>query len=132
MAASRKVHVISTKYFMCINCGYYMIYLQNIKFMQSILWPGGAYTDNTYATKPESRSHIRIPFMNHDYIGSFWQCQMSQKAGNTKEIVSNLNFVPNKLHLYSRRQADNMPLSEIKILHKAVKTLFSYCTRDVQ
>ena len=40
------------------------------------------YTDDTYATKPESRSHIRIHFMNHDYIGSFWQCQMSQKHEN--------------------------------------------------
>ena len=57
-----------------------MIYLQNMKFVQLILWPGGAYTDNTYATKLESRSHIRIHFMNHDYIGSFWQCQMNQKA----------------------------------------------------
>ena len=57
-----------------------MIYLQNMKFVQLILWPGGAYTDDTYATKLESQSGIRIHFMNHDYIGSFWQCQMSQKA----------------------------------------------------
>ena len=54
MAASRKVHMISTKYFMCINWGYYVIYQENIKFMQLILWPGGAYTDNANATKPES------------------------------------------------------------------------------
>ena len=78
MAASGKIQVISTKYFMYINQGYYVINLQNMKFVQLILWPGGAYTDNTYTTKPESRSHIRIHFMNHDYIGSFWQCQMSQ------------------------------------------------------
>ena len=51
MAASEKVHVISTKYFMYINWGYYVLYLQNMKFLQSILWPGGAYTDDTYATK---------------------------------------------------------------------------------
>ena len=50
-----------------------------MKFVQLILWPRGAYTDDAYATKLESRSHIRIHFMNHDYIGSFWQCQMSQK-----------------------------------------------------
>ena len=80
MAASRKLHMISTKYFMYINWGYYVVYLQNIKFVYLILWPGGAYTYDTYATKLESRSHIRIHFMNHDYIGSFWQCQMSQKA----------------------------------------------------
>ena len=80
MAASRKVQVISTKYFMCINWKYYVIYLQNIKFVQLILWPGGACTDDTYTIKPESGSHIRIHSMNHDYTGSFWQCQMSQKV----------------------------------------------------
>ena len=67
---SGKVHVISTKYFMCINQGYYVIYLQNMKLVRLIVWPGGACTDNTYATKPESRSHIMVHFMNHDYIGS--------------------------------------------------------------
>ena len=60
MAANQKVYVISTKYFMCINWGYYVIYLQNMKFVQLILWPEGAYTDDTYATKPESRSHIMM------------------------------------------------------------------------
>ena len=45
MAASGKVQVISTKYFMCINRGHYVIYLQNMKFERLILWPGGAYTD---------------------------------------------------------------------------------------
>ena len=49
--------------------------------VQSILWPGGAYTDNTYANKAK----IMIPYydeiVNHNYIGSFWQCQMSQKRG---------------------------------------------------
>ena len=54
MAASGKVHVISTKYFMCINQEYYVIYLRNMKFVQLILWPGGAYTDDTYTTKLES------------------------------------------------------------------------------
>ena len=70
MADSQKVHVIVTKYFMCINRGYYVIYLQNMKFVQLILWPGGAYTDDTYATK----ARITIPYydeiMNHDYLGS--------------------------------------------------------------
>ena len=80
MAASRKVQLISTKYFMCINWGQYVIYLQNKKFVQLILWPGGAYTDDAYATKPESRSHIKIHFVNHDCIGSLWQSQMSQMS----------------------------------------------------
>ena len=51
MAASQKVYVILTKYFMCINWGYYVIYLQNMKFELFILWPGGAYTDAAHATK---------------------------------------------------------------------------------
>ena len=79
MPASEKVHMILTKYFRGINWGHYVIYLQNMKFMQLILWSGGVYTDNTYTTTVAIRSHIMIHFMNHDYIGSLWQCQMSQK-----------------------------------------------------
>ena len=70
MAVSRKVHVISTKYFICINQGSYVIYLQNMKFVHLIVWPAGAYTDDTYVIKPESRSNIMVHFMNHDYKGS--------------------------------------------------------------
>ena len=70
MAASQKVYKILTKYFMCINRGHYVIYLQNMKFMQSILWPGGVYTDAAHTTKAK----IMIPYydeiVNHDYIGS--------------------------------------------------------------
>ena len=51
MAASRKVHVISTKYFMCINRGHNVIYLQNMKFERLTVWPGGAYTDAAHGTK---------------------------------------------------------------------------------
>ena len=51
MAASRKVHVISTKYFMYINWGHIVIYLQNMKFEQLTVRPGGAYTDATHGTK---------------------------------------------------------------------------------
>ena len=60
MAASRKVHMISTKYFMCINQGHYMIYLQNMKFERLILWPGGAYTDATHRFIHESWLHRLI------------------------------------------------------------------------
>ena len=70
MAASWKVHIISTKYFMCIYQGHYVVYLQNIKFLWSILWPGDMYTDAAYTDAPK----IMIPYsdeiMNHDYIGS--------------------------------------------------------------
>ena len=69
MAASQKVHA-STKYFMCINRGHYVIYLQSMKFVRLILWPGGAYTDDTYATKVKSMIPHLIHFMSHDYIGS--------------------------------------------------------------
>ena len=51
MADSQKVHVISTKYFIYINQKHNVIYLQNMKFEQLIVWPGGAYTDTTHGTK---------------------------------------------------------------------------------
>ena len=54
MAASRKVQVISTKYFMSINQGYNVIYLQNMKFERLILWPGEAYTDAMHILIHES------------------------------------------------------------------------------
>ena len=69
MAASQKVHMISTIYFICNNQEYYVLYMQNIKFLQSILWPGGAYTDATFG----DAAKIMIPYgdeiMNQDYIG---------------------------------------------------------------
>ena len=80
MAASQKTHGILTKYFICINWGHYVIYLQNMKFVWLIFWPGGAYTDDVYATTAAITIPYRGEIMNHDYIGSFWQCQMSQKA----------------------------------------------------
>ena len=51
MAASQKVHVILTKYFMYINQGHNVIYLQNIQFERLTVRPGGAYTDATHGTK---------------------------------------------------------------------------------
>ena len=51
MAANQKVHVILTKYFMCINQGHNVIYLQNMKFEWLIDWPGGAYTYAAHGTK---------------------------------------------------------------------------------
>ena len=60
MAAIRKVQVILTKYFMCINWGHYMIYLQNMKFERLILWPGGAYTDTMHRLIHESWLHRLI------------------------------------------------------------------------
>ena len=93
MAASRKVHEISTKYFMCINQELYVIYLQNIKFVKSILWPGGAYTDAAHAAKAK----IMIPYsheiMNHDYIGSLGCIPNEPKTPRIRsEHVSNFKF----------------------------------------
>ena len=58
MASSQKVHVILTKYFMDLNQGHHMIYLQNIKFVGLILWSGWAYTDDAYTTT----AAITIPY----------------------------------------------------------------------
>ena len=66
MAASKKIHMILTKYFKDVNWEHYVIYLQNMKFVQLILWPGGAYTD-TYATT----AVITIP-----YYGSFHESRL--------------------------------------------------------
>ena len=51
MATSQKVHIITTKYFMCINWEHNVINLQNIKFEQLTVQPEGAYTDATHGTK---------------------------------------------------------------------------------
>ena len=119
MAACRKVHKISTKYLICINWRHYVIYLQNMKFVQLILWPGGAYTDNTYATKPESRSHIMIHFMNHDYIGSFWQCQMSQKSNFTAKFSSVMTFfLVRSKPIWVKYQEEYLQLQCINEFHK--------------
>ena len=61
MAAHRKVHVISTKYFMCINPGHNVIYLQNMKFERLTVQPGGAYTDAAHGTKCK----IFVKFLKH-------------------------------------------------------------------
>ena len=60
MAVSLKVQVISTKYFMCINQGHYVIYQQNIKFDRLIFWPEGAYTDAMHFLIHESWLHRLI------------------------------------------------------------------------
>ena len=66
MAASQKVYVILTKYFMCINQGYYVIYLQNMKFELFILWPGGVYTDTAHGTKCKIFKNIyNFFYVNH-------------------------------------------------------------------
>ena len=48
-----------------------MIYLQNMKFLQSILWPAGAYTDATNATAAAIMIPYKDEILNHNYLGSF-------------------------------------------------------------
>ena len=67
MAASRKVHVISTKYFMCINQGHIVIYLQNMKFERLTVQPGGAYTNATHGTKCKIFKNIYIFFLRKSF-----------------------------------------------------------------
>ena len=59
MAASQKVYVVSTKYFMCINQGYYVIYLQNMKFELFILWTGGQEERTQMPLMPQSEKFLK-------------------------------------------------------------------------
>ena len=86
MAASRKVQVILTKYFICINQEHYVIYLQNIKFERLILWPGGVYTDA-----------MHISFMNHDCIGSLGSIPNEPK--NLAKMKTEIDTVKEKTDL---------------------------------
>ena len=84
--------MISTKYFMSINQRHYVIYLQNMKFMQSILWPEGAYTDAAHATKAWIMSPYYDEIVNHDYIGSLgmyskWAKKVSPNLAKCDTLV---------------------------------------------
>ena len=71
---------------MCINWEHYVIYLQNMKFVRSILWPGGVYTDAAHAAKAK----IMIPYsdeiVNHDYIGSLG-CTPNEPKSTTNNVA---------------------------------------------
>ena len=92
MAATQKIHSILTKYFMCIYQGHYVIYLQNMKFLQSILSLGEAYTDATYA----NATKIMIPYsdeiMNHDYIGSL-ACMPNESKTSLSQSMGGGGYV---------------------------------------
>ena len=84
MAACQKVHEISTKYFMGINWDHYVIYLQNMKFVRLILWPGGAYTDNSYATT----AAIMIPYYDSFHESRLYRLIMAMPNEPTSHITS--------------------------------------------
>ena len=71
MDAHQKVHVILTKYFMCINQEHNVIYLQNMKFEQLIIRPEGAYTDATHGTKCKIFVKFLKTFIIFFYINHF-------------------------------------------------------------
>ena len=75
-----------------------VIYLQNMKFVRLILCSGGAYTDDAYATTAAITIPYRGEIMNHDYIGSFWQCQISQNIGHNAQVTSSWKTFPWGLH----------------------------------
>ena len=83
MAVSQKVHVISTKYFMGINQQHYVVYLQNMKFVQLILWPGGAYTDDTYATT----AAITIPYYDSFHESQLYRLIMAMPNEPKKSVL---------------------------------------------
>ena len=62
-----------------------------------------------------------IHFMNHDYIGSFWQCKMSQKALTVAKILVEKWFsvfgIPARIHSYKGRSFDNEIISHLYKMH---------------
>ena len=55
-----------TKSLACICLGHICIFISNMRFLSSILWLGGLYTDATDADDTNSYAQWK----NHDYIGS--------------------------------------------------------------
>ena len=74
---------------MDINQGHYVIYLQNMKFVRLILWPGGAYTDNTYTTT----TMIMIPY--YDSFHESWLYRLIMAMPNEpKSMDMQYGFSP--------------------------------------
>ena len=83
MAVSEKVLMISTKYFRDINWGHYVIYLQNIKFVRLILWPGGAYTDYAYTTTVM----IMIPYYDSFHESRLYRLIMAKPNEPKRDVT---------------------------------------------
>ena len=103
MAASHKLHEISTKYFMGINWGHYVIYLQNMKFVQLICWSGGAYTDNAYATT----ALITIPYYDSFHESRLYRLIMAKpNEPKMNEEIKNLAWYGSVLTTIVARTKD--------------------------
>ena len=84
MAVSQKIHKMPTKYFTAINQSYYVINLQNIKFVQLIVWPEGAYTDDAYATT----AVIMIPYYDSIHESRLYRLIMAMpNEPKTLELI---------------------------------------------
>ena len=91
MAATWKMHVISTKYFMYRYQEHDVINLQNMRFLQSILSLGEAYTDITNADATKIMILYRHEIMNHDYIGSLACMPNEPKIQFFSETIFQMN-----------------------------------------
>ena len=93
----------------CTSIRGIMWYLQNMKFLWSILWSGGMCTDNTYITKVKSMIPYYDEIMNHNYIGSLGcipnepktTMLKSVKLFNCVFITNSFPYLPSK-YLYHR------------------------------
>ena len=74
---------------MGINWGHYVVYLQNMKFVQLILWPGGAYTDYTYATT----AVITIPYYDPFHESQLYRLIMAMPNEPKKTACQEVDHI---------------------------------------
>ena len=105
---------------MCIDWGHYVIYLQNMKFVQSILWPGEAYTNAAHT----DRAKIMIPYsdeiMNHDYIDSMACMPNEPKIGQDAHYIGNwrsLTLLNCDYKIFSKLLATRMNMVLPRLIH---------------
>ena len=70
-----------TKYVMCIYWGHMCIFIQNMKFLSSILWLGGLCTEANNDTDNYAR------WTNHEYIGSFGRIPNEPKTHLCSDFI---------------------------------------------
>ena len=74
---------------MDINQGHYVIYLQNMKFVQLILWPEGVYTDNAYATT----AAIMIPYYDSFHESRLYRLIMAMPNEPKSKYLSKICLI---------------------------------------
>ena len=74
-----------------------------MKFLQSILWPGGVYTDDTYTAKVKSMIPYYDEIMNHDYIGSLACMPNEPKTLKIpRELTTGIKQLQCIMYIYSK------------------------------